>query len=148
MAMTPDDEQRLRALQSEAQGHLDRYHDAIKRRDLFIRELYGQRRADPVDLMRVTGIASRGMMHGIVKGARKPTWRREANPIARFGPLQQRIMDHMAADPGAVLPPVAVQEALGLSQSPARAMAALAERGYLERLGNGGPLYRFVRGES
>lgn len=145
MAMTPDDEQRLSGLQNEANRHLSAYHDAIQRRDLFMREVYGAHRADPVDLMRVTGMTSRGQMHSILKGARRPTWRRQT--VNQLGDVERAVLDYMATRGTDLVAPVEVQQALEMHQTPARAMATLAQKGHLDRP-SALPEYRFVRGES
>lgn len=143
--MNPDDERRLAALQADVDRLFTDAHAKIEQRDKFIRELYGQRRADVVDLQRVTGIKSRSWVHELVKGAREPTWRRQT--VAQLGDVERAVLDYMATRGTDLVAPVEVQQALEMHQSPARAMATLAQKGYLERP-SALPEYRFVRGES
>lgn len=65
---------------------------------------------------------------------------------ARTGAREAKIMDYMAGVPGVPISPDAVRHQLGLTTSPAPAMANLADKGRLQRLGKAA-LYMYVAGQ-
>jgi hypothetical protein len=66
----------------------------------------------------------------------------EPEPRRRVGAREKKIMDYMSKLPGVPLTPGAVQAATQLEHTPAAAMANLAAKGLLTRLGSGA-LYVF-----